>query len=67
MYVYICIDEDMHLMQHKKTIPSALDDRKAADETGSAVKQLGTFALLSSKNLVEKDILSLHYARQQVE
>lgn len=27
-YVYLCIDEDMYLMQHKKTILNALDAKK---------------------------------------
>lgn len=67
VYVYICIDEDMYLMQHKKTILNALDDKKAANETDSAVKQLGAFALLSSEDLSENDILPLYYTRQQVE
>lgn len=67
VYVYLCIDEDMYLMQHKKTILNALDDNRAAAETDSAVKQLGAFALLSSEDLSEKDLLPLYYTRQQVE
>ena len=54
-------------MQHKKTILRALDDKKAAEETDSEVKQPGAFALLSSEDLPEKDILPLYYTRQQVE
>lgn len=38
-YVYLCIDEDMYLMQHKKTILNALDDKKDSDETVAAIMQ----------------------------
>lgn len=38
-YVYLCIDEDMYLMQHKKTILNALDDKKDFDETDVAIKK----------------------------
>lgn len=67
VYIYLCIDEDMYLMQHKKTILSALDDNRDAADTDSAVKQLGAFALLSSEDLSEKELLPLYYTRQQVE
>ena len=65
--VYLCIDEDMYLMQHKKTILNAIDDKKGADETDAAVKQLGAFALLATEDLSETDLLPLYYTRQQVE
>ena len=67
VYVYLCIDEDMYLMQHKKTILNAIDDKKEANETDAAVKQLGAFALLTSEDLKETDLLPLYYTRQQVE
>lgn len=65
--VFLCIDEDMYLMQHKKTILNAIDDKKGADETDAAVKQLGAFALLATEDLAETDLLPLYYTRQQVE
>ena len=43
-YVYLCIDEDMYLMQHKKAMLNALDDKKDSDETDAAIKRLGAFA-----------------------
>lgn len=67
VFVYLCIDEDMYLMQHKKTILSALDDKKGSDETDAAVKKLGAFALLSSEDIREEQLLPLYYTRQQVE
>lgn len=66
-YVYLCIDEDMYLMQHKKTILNALDDMKDSDETDTAIKKLGTFAILTSEEMPEDKILPLYYTRQQVE
>lgn len=66
-FVYLCIDEDMYLMQHKKTILRAIDDKRGHDETDAAVKQLGTFAILSSEELSEEQLLPLYYTRQQVE
>lgn len=66
-FVYLCVDEDMYLMQHKKTILSALDNQWEAQETDSVVKSLGTFALLSTKELPEDALLPLYYTRQQVE
>jgi len=66
-FIYLCIDEDMYLMQHKKTILNAIDDKRGYDETDEAVKQLGTFAILSSEELSEEKLLPLYYTRQQVE
>lgn len=66
-FVYLCIDEDMYLMQHKKTILNALDDKREADETDTAIKRLGMFALLVSENIAEDKLLPLYYTRQQVE
>ena len=65
--IFLCIDEDMYLMQHKKTILNAIDDKKGADETDAAVKQLGAFAILATEDLEESDLLPLYYTRQQVE
>lgn len=66
-YVYLCIDEDMYLMQHKKTILSALDDKRDHDETDAAIKRLGAFAILTSEEIPEEKLLPLYYTRQQVE
>lgn len=66
-YVYLCIDEDMYLMQHKKTILNALDDKKDADETDAAIKRLGAFAILTSEEISEEKLLPMYYTRQQVE
>lgn len=66
-YVYLCIDEDMYLMQHKKTILSALDDKKDSDETDAAIKRLGAFAILTSEEMPEDKLLPMYYTRQQVE
>ena len=66
-FVYLCIDEDMYLMQHKKTILNAIDDKCGYDETDAALKQLGTFAILSSEEIAEEKLLPLYYTRQQVE
>lgn len=66
-YVYLCIDEDMYLMQHKRTILNALDGNKKPDETDAAVKKLGAFALLVSEEISEDELLPLYYTRQQVE
>ena len=66
-FVYLCIDEDMYLMQHKKTILNALDDKKAASETDAEVKKLGAFALLVTEDIAETELLPLYYTRQQVE
>ena len=65
-YVYLCIDEDMYLMQHKKTILNALDDKKDSDETDAAIKRLGAFAILTSEEVPEVK-LPMYYTRQQVE
>lgn len=66
-FVYLCIDEDMYLMQHKKTILQALDDKKDHEETDAAVRKLGTFAILTSDEIAEDDLLPLYYTRQKVE
>ena len=66
-YVYLCIDEDMYLMQHKKTILNALDDKRDFDETDAAIKRLGAFALLTSEEIQEEKLLPMYYTRQQVE
>ena len=66
-YVYLCIDEDMYLMQHKKTILNALDDKKDFNETDVAIKRLGTFAILTSEEISEDKLLPMYYTRQQVE
>ena len=66
-YVYLCIDEDMYLMQHKKTILNALDDKKDSDETDAAIKRLGAFAILTSEEMSEDKLLPMYYTRQQVE
>ena len=66
-YVYLCIDEDMYLMQHKKTILNALDDKKDFDETDAAIKRLGAFAILTSEEVPEDKLLPMYYTRQQVE
>ncbi len=67
VFVYLCIDEDMYLMQHKRTILTALDENKDFDETDAAIKKLGAFALLSSVDIGEEQLLPLYYTRQQVE
>jgi hypothetical protein len=66
-FVYLCIDEDMYLMQHKKTILSGIDDKREASETDAAVKRLGAFALLVSENIPVEELLPLYYTRQKVE
>ena len=66
-YVYLCIDEDMYLMQHKKTILNALDDKKDYGETDAAIRKLGTFAILTSEEISEDKLLPMYYTRQQVE
>ena len=66
-YVYLCIDEDMYLMQHKKTILNALDNKKDCDETDAAIKKLGAFAILTSEDISEDRLLPMYYTRQQVE
>ena len=66
-YVYLCIDEDMYLMQHKKTFLRALDGKKDFDETDAAVKRLGVFAILTSEEISEDRLLPMYYTRQQVE
>lgn len=66
-YVYLCIDEDMYLMQHKKTILNAIDDKKDSDETDAAIKRLGAFAILTSEEIAEDKLLPMYYTRQQVE
>ena len=66
-YVYLCIDEDMYLMQHKKTILNAIDDKKDSDETDAAIKRLGAFAILTSEEITEEKLLPMYYTRQQVE
>ncbi|MCD8348264.1 MAG: transposase [Lachnospiraceae bacterium] len=66
-YVYLCIDEDMYLMQHKKAILNALDNKKDFNETDAEVKQLGVFAILTSEELSEDKLLPMYYTRQQVE
>lgn len=66
-YVYLCIDEDMYLMQHKKTILNALDDKKDSDETDAAIKRLGAFAILAAEEIPEDKLLPMYYTRQQVE
>ena len=37
------------------------------DETDAAIKKLGTFALLSSKEIGEEQLLPLYYTLQQIE
>ena len=66
-YVYLCIDEDMYLMQHKKTILNALEDKRDSDETDAAIKRLGAFAILTSEDITEEKLLPMYYTRQQVE
>ena len=66
-YVYLCIDEDMYLMQHKKTILNALDNKRDSDETDAAIKHLGAFAILASEEISEDKLLPMYYTRQQVE
>lgn len=70
-YVYLCIDEDMYLMQHKKTILNALDDKKDTRETDTTLKRIGTFAILTSEEISEEisedKLLPMYYTRQQVE
>jgi len=66
-YVYLCIDEDMYLMQHKKTILNALDDKKDFNETDAAIKRLGAFAILASEEISEDKLLPMYYTRQQAE
>ena len=66
-YVYLCIDEDMYLMQHKKTFLNALDDKKDSDETDASIKKLGVFAILTSDEMSEDKLLPIYYTRQQVE
>lgn len=66
-YVYLCIDEDMYLMQHKKTILNALDDKRDFDETDAVIKRLGAFAILTSEEIQEEKLLPMYYTRQQVE
>lgn len=67
VFVYLCIDEDTYLMQHKKTILTALEDKKDSDETDKVIKSLGSFALFSSTDIKEEQLLPLYYTRQQVE
>lgn len=66
-YVYLCIDADMYLLQHKKTMLNALDDGKDSDETDAAIKRLGVFAILASEEISEDELLPMYYTRQQVE
>ena len=66
-FVYLCIDEDMYLMWHKRTILSAMDDKRDCGEADAAVRRLGTFSILSSEEMPEEKLLPLYYTRQQVE
>ena len=66
-YVYLCIDEDMFLMQHKKIMLDALDSKMNCDETDAVIKKLGAFAILTSEEVPEEKILPMYYTRQQVE
>lgn len=65
--VHLCIDEDMYLMQYKKTIINALDDKKDFDEADATIKILGAFAILTSEEISEDRLLPMYYTRQQVE
>jgi len=67
VFVYLCIDEDMYLMQHKRTMLSAMDEGKDPKEADEDIKSLGAFALLSSDEIGEDKLLPLYYTRQRVE
>lgn len=66
-YVYLCIDEDLYLLQHKKTILNAMEEKAGPDDADAAIKRLGAFALLTSEEISEDKLLPLYYTRQQVE
>jgi hypothetical protein len=66
-FVYLCIDEDVYLMRHKRTILDGMDDKREASETDAAVRKLGAFALLASEDIPEEKLLPLYYTRQRVE
>ncbi len=66
-FIYLCIDEDVYLMQHKKTLLNALEDGWSFDETDAAVKRLGVFAILTSEEIPENKLLPMYYTQQQVE
>ena len=48
-------------------ILNALDSKKEFDETDAAVKRLGVFAILTSEEISEDNLLPMYYTRQQVE
>jgi len=66
-FVYLCLDEDMYLMQHKKIFFEGIDEKRTSDETNDALGKAGLFVLLSSSDIAEKDLLPMYYTRQQVE
>jgi hypothetical protein len=66
-YLYLCMDEDVYLMNHKKTVLNGLENNYDIETTDAALKRLGLFALLSSEELKEEELLPVYYTRQQVE
>ncbi|MDE7203774.1 MAG: transposase [Lachnospiraceae bacterium] len=66
-YLYLCLDEDIYLMQHKKIFLNGIDEGRSSSETDKVLTQTGLFALLSSEDMKEDDLLPLYYTRQQVE
>ena len=44
-----------------------MDSKKEFDETDAAVKRLGVFAILTSEEISEDNLLPMYYTRQQVE
>ena len=67
LIVYLELFTLKYLMQHKKTILSALDDKKDSDATDAAIKRLGAFAILTSEEISEDKLLPMYYTRQQAE
>ena len=66
-YLYLCLDEDIYLMQHKKKFLNGIDEGRSSSETDKVLTQTGLFALFSSEDMKEDDLLPLYYTRQQVE
>jgi Transposase len=66
-YAYVGVDMDSRNQQLKRTVFSAIDDKKTPKEMDERLAKLGVFMLLSSKDLPVDEVLPLYYTRQQIE
>ena len=66
-FAYVAVDYQRSHDEFTKYLPGALEDKVDSEEIERNIKKMGSFILISSEDVAEREILPLYYTRQTIE